>query len=175
MTSRPDTDQSKIDPARGLDAEFLRKTTDELIEALTSPAYIEAVRAVRVAPEDKRMLEASKRLTPEALRALGVPLPAGMRISSRYFETGFPDSIDVELGDAPEGGVNLINALNKAKPGLLDDLRANNAEIFKTLISPQETTGPQTPRIGYCNCGGHDFSGPLVSGTVCGGAGAHVM
>jgi hypothetical protein len=161
---------------QGLDPTFLRKTTDDLIKALTSPAYVAAVQAVRDAPEESRLVEASHRLTPDGLRNLGVPIPSDMRITSRYFETGFPNAIDVELGDPPAGGVNLVNALNEAKPGLLDNLRINNPEIFQALIAQSnEALGKGVhARIGYCNCGGHTFSGPLVNGTVCGGAGAHL-
>ena len=162
---------------QGLDPKFLRKTTQDLIEALTSPAYVEAVQAVRDAPEESRLDEASKRLTPDGLRNQGVPLPSDMRITSRYFESGFPSAIDVELGDPPAGGVNLVNALNEAKPGLLDNLRINNPEIYKALIEQnnEALAAGLHARIGYCNCGGHTFSGPLVNGTVCGGAGAHLM
>jgi hypothetical protein len=90
----------------------LRRMTDEMIAALTSPPYVEAMRAVRAAPEDERLDEAAKRLSPEALRDLGVPIPDGMRISSRYFEKGFSEP--VELGDiekGSDGGDDLSTAL----------------------------------------------------------------
>lgn len=170
----PYESKQSINREKGLDPEFLRNTTQDLIEALTSQPYVEAMLAVRAAPDEERLLEASKRLTPDALRALGVPLPSEMRISSRYFETGFPDSIDVELGDPPAGGVNLIEALNEVRPGFLDDLRLNHPDIYQTVIAPREASAiSPTARFGYCNCGGRDFSGP-ISGTVCGGAGAHI-
>jgi hypothetical protein len=165
---------------QGLDPAFLRKTTQDLIEALTSPAYVAAVQAVRDAPDESRLVEASHRLTPDGLRKQGVPIPSDMRITSRYFETGFPNAIDVELGDPPPGGVNLVNALNEAKPGLLDSLRINNPEIYNALIAQNNEAllGKDIhAQLGYCNCGGHTFTGPLGigSGTVCGGAGAKII
>jgi hypothetical protein len=161
---------------KGLDPEFLRKTTQDLIEALTSPAYVEALVAVREAPKEKRLVEASRRLTPDGLRKLGVPIPPGMRISSRYFETGFPDSIDVQLGDPQKGGVNLINALNEVKPGLLDSLHINNPEIYEELVTRTDIDLP-TARFKLCTCGGRTVSGPLGigHGTVCGGAGVSAL
>lgn len=173
MTSPYSASEKGVDAESGLDPEFLRKTTQDLIKALTSKPYVDALLAVRKAPEDARLMEASRRLNPDALRKLGVPLAPDMRITSRYFETGFPDAIDVEVGDRLDGSINLINALNAAKPGLLDNLRINNPEIYKALTTFREGPG-HTARIGYCNCGGHTFSG-VVSGTVCGGAGAHVL
>lgn len=171
MTSKP---QTKRNAARSIDLEFLRKSTQELIEALTSPAYVEAMLAVRSAPDEERLVEASRRLRPDALRQLGVPLPAGMRISSRYFESGFPHSIDAELGDPPDGGINLVNALNDAKPGLLDNLRVNNPECYQAIIALRQGSAVgQVTRFGGCTCGGRDISGPfgIGHGTACGGAG----
>lgn len=89
-------------PTPSDDLVALRKTTDDMIDALTSPAYVEAMRKLRAAPDDKRLDEATRRLSPDGLRELGVPIPEGMRISSRYFEPGFAEP--VELGDSEFGG-----------------------------------------------------------------------
>jgi hypothetical protein len=147
-----------------------------MIEALTAPAYVEALRAVRAAPEEMRLVEASRRLSPDALRDLGVPIPPGMRITSRYFERGFPT---VELGDPPGGGVNTVNALNELQPGLLDRLRKENLALFRNLATPEGEAGPEfSPdvdeelRLGGCSCGGAPVS--IFGPRVCGGAGVYL-
>src|SRR3954447_10028047 len=66
----------------------LRNTASDFVNVVTSPAFLDALQAVNSAPEDQRLTEASKRLTPEALRDQGVPLPSDVRISSRYVEEG---------------------------------------------------------------------------------------
>jgi hypothetical protein len=153
----------------GLNAESFRRMTGRMIEALSDPRYVEAVRAVRAAPDEARLVEATRRLSPDGLREQGVPIPPGMRISSRYFEPGFPDV--VELGDPPAGRINMVNALNEVAPGLLDRLRMNHPEIYRQLAAPGPglDLGPE-PRVKHCACGGHTF-GSAVPTTVCGGAG----
>lgn len=143
-----------FDPVR------LRKITDEMVEALTSQPFVEAMRAVRSAPPDQRLVEASRRLTPAALRAQGVKLPTDMRISSRYFEAGLPAGIDV--GDYPGGRMNLVNALNEAQPGLLDRLKTTNPDLFTELVTVGRGPGPIENTCG-CACGG--------GASFCGGAG----
>lgn len=158
-----------------LDAARLREMTAEMIEALTAPAYVEALRSVKAAPEEQRLVEASRRLSPDGLRQLGVPIPPGMRISSRYFERDFPTTI--ELGDPPRGGVNAVNALNEVEPGLLDRLRREHFELYRKLAEEEEGIpdfGPEIPEtlsIGGCACGGRFV--PPIGPTVCGGAGAY--
>jgi hypothetical protein len=106
VSSEYDPQTSSEDVAR------LREMTDRMIEALTSPPYVEAMRAVRASPEDDRLAEAERRLSPDALRDLGVPIPEGMRISSRYFEKGLPEP--VEVGDFGEQGGELPEDLTTA-------------------------------------------------------------
>jgi hypothetical protein len=146
-------------------ADKLREVTSEMIEVISSAPFVEAMRAVRAAPEDQRLVEGSRLLNPDALRAAGAPLPKDMRISSRYFETGFPG--EVELGDLPGGRVNVVNALNHVQPGWLDKLRLEQPEIFREITDPGR--GPalspdlRSSGIGGCACGG--------GLTFCGGAG----
>jgi hypothetical protein len=84
---------NEVDPTK------LKKITDEMIEAISHPAYVAAMNTMKKTPMDQRLSVASKILTPDALKAKGVPLPDGMRISSRYFEPGNPVVINIdELG-----------------------------------------------------------------------------
>lgn len=152
----------------------LRNETQAIIDALTDPAYVAALRAVKEAPTEKRLLEATKRLTPDALRQAGVKLPEGMRISSRYFEKDLPRPL--ELGDLPDGKPNPLAKLITSNPGLLDDLRANNPTALTAFSDNNGTTGSMadlpTARIGGCHCGGGSV--PVIGGTACGGGGYYI-
>lgn len=165
---------SKSSQSNDADVERLQRETQELIEALTAPAYVAALRAVKDAPESERLLEASKRLTPDALRAQGVPLPEGMRISSRYFEKGYPEPL--EFGDLPDGRPNPLTALSELDPGLLDKMRSGKPQLLNQLVSDESGEVPNNftmARFGGCTCGGRVLSGPMGIGStsVCGGAG----
>jgi hypothetical protein len=150
-----------------------RAETQAIIDALTAPAYVAALRHVKDAPIEKRLLEATKRLTPEALRSQGVKLPDGMRISSRYFESDLPKPL--EFGDLPDGTPNPLAKLSVSNPGLLDDLRANNPTALAALGSDKnanESSNLLISRIGGCTCGGREV--PVFGGTACGGAGYYL-
>ena len=81
---------NEIDPKR------LKKITDEMIAAISSPEYVKAMKIMKKTPVEKRLAVATKLLSPDALRKKGVPLPKDMRISSRYFEPGNPTVILVD-------------------------------------------------------------------------------
>lgn len=84
-----------------LDVDRLRKITDDMITAITSPAFVDAMRTMKSTPDNQRLKVAAETLNPETLRSKGVPLPPGMRITSRYFESGKPT---IEVADPNEGG-----------------------------------------------------------------------
>lgn len=77
-------------PEDFLNADRLRKITDEMIITLTSAPYVEAMRTLKATPLDQRLKVGAELLTTSALRAKGVPMPDNMRVSSRYFEAGSP-------------------------------------------------------------------------------------
>lgn len=81
---------NEIDPVK------LKQLTDEMIAAISHPAYVAAMNKMKKTPMDQRLSVASKILTPAALKAKGVLLPEGMRISSRYFEPGDPTVITID-------------------------------------------------------------------------------
>src|SRR4051794_41098048 len=72
------------------DVKKLQKITDGMIAAISSPAFVDAMKKLKATPAEKRLEKGAALLSPEALRKKGVKLPAGMRISSRYFEEGLP-------------------------------------------------------------------------------------
>ena len=80
-----------------LDVERLHRITNEMITAITSPPFVEAMRRMKATPKNERLRIGAEILTPDALRAQGVPLPTDMRVTSRYFEAGAPD---IEVGDS---------------------------------------------------------------------------
>jgi hypothetical protein len=165
-------DETASDDAKAL----LRSETQKIIDALTAPEYVAALRAVRATPTEQRLAEAAKRLTPEALRQQGVKLPDGMRISSRYFESDLPKPI--ELGDPPDGQMNPLVQLGVSHPGLLDDLKKSNPAVLAALISDNVVNKASLLAVpmaafGTCACGGHQL--PLVPAVACGGAGVHLI
>jgi hypothetical protein len=156
----------------------LREQTDRMIDALTDPTYIEAVRVVRSAPDGERLTEATRQLSPDGLRRAGVPIPDGMRISSRYFEPGLPG--EVELGDASPTG-ETVNVLNQVAPGLLDRLRVEQPELFARLAVEDEPMKKKpdngdgtTLGLYHCACGGGTIPIPPFFPHSCGGAGANI-
>lgn len=104
------TVNSEFDVAR------LRKVTDEMIDAITSPPFVEAMRKLREAAPASRLSEGAKLLSTDALRKAGVPLPKDMLISSRYFE---PDSGKViDGGDFKMGQPPASAPGGEAAPGI---------------------------------------------------------
>ncbi|QBK30394.1 hypothetical protein [Roseitalea porphyridii] len=73
-----------------LEVERLKKMSSEMIDAISSPAFVEAMRKLKETPVEDRLKVGAKLLDPKRLRKEGVPLPDDMRISSRYFEPGKP-------------------------------------------------------------------------------------
>jgi hypothetical protein len=70
-----------------LDRERLKRVTDELIETITSPAFIERMVAARRAIEEGEGVEAGARLlSVDTLRRAGIDIPDDFRITSRVFE-----------------------------------------------------------------------------------------
>jgi hypothetical protein len=74
--------------------DLLREEINKMTEALTHPAYVDAMKNVRNAPRDERLVVGSRLLNPDALRAQGVLLPENMRISSRYFDEDNPQGAE---------------------------------------------------------------------------------
>jgi hypothetical protein len=84
-----------IDPRR------VRKEMDEMIEMITHPAFVAAMKKMKETPVSERQALGKRTLTVAALTAGGVRMPAGMRVTTRYFERGIPEVIEV----SPDGKV----------------------------------------------------------------------
>ena len=74
----------------------LKSETDQLIEAISSHEFVDAMRCMSAEPMESRLELASRILTPSALRYAGVPLPSHMRITSRYFEPSSSNIIEAD-------------------------------------------------------------------------------
>lgn len=86
--SNPALSASQRKALAKLRADYLKKQTDGIIAAVTAPEFVSRVDAVLVAPRNEQLDLAAETLTPSALKKAGVKLPAGVRVSSRYFEEG---------------------------------------------------------------------------------------
>jgi len=124
-----------------LDRESLRQSTDQILKSVTSPEFLAQLEAVRRIPRERRIEEAAKRLTPDAMRAAGISLPEGVRISSRYFEEG--EDFNIELGET-RGRIPVVPALTEIQPGFLDKLRAERPDLFKQLVAHPLPAGDET-------------------------------
>jgi hypothetical protein len=70
-----------------LDRQRLLKVTGDVIQTITSPAFVEKMRLARIDFEAGKGLDAgAKLLSIEGLREAGVDIPADFRMTSRIFE-----------------------------------------------------------------------------------------
>ena len=143
-----------------LDSESLRKESDKILRSLTSPQFLEQLEEVRRTPPDRRIAEATRRLTPEALRKAGVDLPEGVRLSSRYFEEG--EDFNIELGERP-GQIAVVPAIEDVQPGFLDKLRRERPDLFNQLVRQPNFAGGLTS-WSVCGCVGGGFCGGIGGG-----------
>ena len=125
-----------------LDVGRLRKLTDDMIIALTSPAFVETMRTFRATAVNERLKLGEQILTPDVLRAKGVPLPSNMRVTSRYFEAGSPT---IEVSGLTTTGESTASPSSSAR-------EIPNGAPGDLVISP----------MGGCCCAG---------GGACGGCG----
>ena len=83
-----------------LDPATMKLKSDEMINIITHPGFVDAMRQVRAMPVEQRLEAGKTYLAPDALRAAGVPIPPEMRVSSRYFDDEVKTPIMV--GDMPK-------------------------------------------------------------------------
>jgi len=101
-------DRERLVVKHQLDRERLTKITGNLIDTITSPAFVERMRAFRQrAAGGASFSEAGDLMSLENLRAAGAEIPDDFRLTSRVFE-------DREAGFRVE-----------FKPPSIDDLRAS--------------------------------------------------
>jgi len=81
-------------PEQLIDANKVRKEMDAMIEMTTHPEFVAAMKAMKETPLQGRKSFGEQNLTVEALKAKGVPLPEGIRVTTRYFEPDKPEIIE---------------------------------------------------------------------------------
>ena len=102
------------DPSNELNPLVMKEKSEEMIRIITHPGFVEAMRQVRAAPVAERLAAGQRYLAPAALRAAGVPIPAEMRVSSRYFDDELRDRIVV--GEMPKDILGLAGEADKFDP-----------------------------------------------------------
>ncbi len=125
-----------------IDATAVKKEMDVMVNMITHPAFVDAMKTLKSTPPAQRREVGKKILTVENLKKKGVDIPKGMRLTTRYFEPGRPGILEM-LPDGAIRNTKLPNfPIGKLDPGTLD---------------------PGTLGIGGCACGG--------GLSFCGGAG----
>lgn len=80
-------DKDRLAAKEELDRERLLRVTGDLIETITSPAFVEKMRQARLSADSGDGMDtAAKLLSIDGLREAGVDIPADFRLTSRVFE-----------------------------------------------------------------------------------------
>jgi hypothetical protein len=143
-----------------LDRDSLKKESEKILGCVTNPRFLEQLEEIRRVPRDRRIGEAAKRLTPDALRKAGVDVPEGVRLSSRYFEQG--EDFNIELGELP-GRIPVVPAIESIQPGFLDRLRVERPDLFSQLVRDPQFAGSATS-WSVCGCVGGGFCAGIGGG-----------
>ena len=77
-----------------IDAAKVKAEMSAIVDAISHPAFVDAMKNLKATPAVRRQEYGKKHLTATALRQKGVNLPAGMRLTTRYFEPGKPGFIE---------------------------------------------------------------------------------
>jgi hypothetical protein len=154
------SDQSQVSPAERADPKAMlsEAALEEQIEALSQvashPAVISAMKQIGELPETERLDAARELATPEALRERGVPLPAGFRITTRYFEEpGTQIQNQVKLGEV--GAPSVLEELERKAPEALAVIKRSRPEMigeFGGMRAPEAIGITVCGSIGYIAC-----------------------
>lgn len=162
-----------------LSREALFQETEDVLDAITHPAFIESMQKFRAQQNQARISFAETNLSISSLADRGVKFPAKMRISSRIFEGSKPteaDYVDVDRGLVIANKINaqdsLVKKLSDSHPAILEDLNEFVSAKTAPAVAPhqpndlakkEETEPVQLAGPWACACGG--------AATACGGAG----
>ncbi len=87
-----------------IDAVKVRQEMDAMVDMITHPAFVAAMKNMKASPVSKRREIGKETLTVDALRAQGVTIPRGMRLTTRYFEPGRPGFLEVDAAGVIKAG-----------------------------------------------------------------------
>jgi hypothetical protein len=99
-----------------IDRRRVKKEMDALIEMITHPAFVGAMKQMKETPVAERRALAKDVLAVDTLKSAGVKMPRGMRVTTRYFEPGKTQAIQI----SPEGRVTTVKLpkeLVSGRPG----------------------------------------------------------
>ena len=147
-----------------------KAATDDLVATLTSNEMLDRMRKFKNLPADERLAEAAKLLSVEGLEEMGVSLPEGMRLTSRYFES---DLGAFEFQDVGDGKLGARQRLEKLDPDFMKELKFKHPEIIDRIdvLNPEIFEGVGVPGgTNLAACGGAGGSIGGTGGCACGGA-----
>ena len=78
-----------------IDPKKVKKEMEVMIDMITHPAFVAAMKAMKETPVAGRTELGKKSLTVKSLSAKGVKIPEGMRVTTRYFEPGKPTIMEM--------------------------------------------------------------------------------
>jgi hypothetical protein len=82
----------------------VQKQMDEMLDMITHPAFVAAMKQMKETPVSDRRALAKHVLAVDTLKGAGVKMPRGMRVTTRYFEPGKTEALQM----SPEGRLSTI-------------------------------------------------------------------
>ena len=116
-----------------LEKEALFAETEEVLNAVASPEFLDTMIAFKAKKGSERSVFAMQYMTPDELVKKGVPLPDKMRVSSRMFEedNGEADFLDVAAAQT------IVANLKNNRPDLWSVLEADHGDLATALTQVQ--------------------------------------
>jgi hypothetical protein len=93
-----------------LSPERIVQAGEELVRVVTSPQYLEAAAEVNALPVEQRLEAVKELLSVEALRARGLEIPEGLRISPRWFEPPTAGVLSADSADSADSAESEVLA-----------------------------------------------------------------
>lgn len=87
-----------------IDRQKVKKEMDALIEMISHPAFVAAMKEMKETPVAERRTLAKDVLAMDTLKNAGVKMPRGMRVTTRYFEPGKTEAIQI----SPDGRLSTV-------------------------------------------------------------------
>lgn len=81
-------------PTDMIDGKAIRSEMNSMVDLITDPAFVDAMKTLKSLSPTQRQKYGRANLTVAALSKKGVKFPAGMRLTTRYFEPGKPGAIE---------------------------------------------------------------------------------
>ncbi|WKX75826.1 hypothetical protein [Zobellia laminariae] len=109
-----------------INTQKIRAEIEAMIEMISHPAFVEAVKTMKKKPISKRRQLGKKILSIDHLRSKGVMVPKGMRVTIRYFESGRPGIIEL----LPDGKIRNTKYPRFLIGDKLNPVRLHGVHVF---------------------------------------------